>query len=238
MPPLSIPAKALRDYASPKILSLTFLPALLAFGLSVGAIILYGGRVGEWVFSLLPSWANGWGWLGSVLGGLVNLCVYLLLAIGAVVASMFVNVFFSIFYTPIIVEYVRTREFAHREKVNFGTLGECVLEFLKCLALYGTLFVLCIPLYFVPLLGSCVLFLLGYGFFRRSMLFDVASSMMSQAEFQNLLATGKMRTHGYTLLAYLPSFVPFLSCFLMPLQILLLTHYLFTRLGEKVEAGV
>lgn len=225
--------KALRDFCSPKILTLSFAPTLVSFFLCVTCIIIYGTKVSTWVFSLLPSYLNGEGIFQNVLNTLISLCIYLSLATIAILVSMLVNMFFSIFYTPILVEYVRKQHFSHINTMSFGTLKECLIEFIKSLCLYGVLFILCIPLYFIPLLGALTLFVLGYSFFKRTSMYDIASVMMEYTQFKNLIHSHKARNHFYAFLAYLPSFIPLLSYFLMPFQILLLTHYFFTRLDEE-----
>ena len=237
---LNILSKSIKDFFSPRILTLTLLPAF--FGILLWGSVFYalGDDIFAYLSSLfvgfLPDWLDMGGIIGSIIRFCVSFALYALFGFVFVVLMVLTNVFFSLFYTPFIVEYVRQKDFPHLPKAQFGSFLECLLIFVKTFLLLGFLALLSLLLYLIPffgsLLGSFALFVVWYIFFKKMTFFDVGSSSMQREQWQILIHTQVLKNHAYALLAYLFSFVPFLNFFLMPLQILLITHYFFTRLDE------
>ncbi|MCX2716922.1 EI24 domain-containing protein [Helicobacter sp. MIT 21-1697] len=236
---LHILNKSIKDFFSLKILLITFVPAILGLLLWGSVIYYYGQELYNWTLGLMPEWLMSVKFLGNILNIVLALIVYTLLGLWLVLMILLTNVFFSIFYTPLIVSFVRKKDFPHIPQSGFGTLGECLGEFFKNLCIFVPLFILSFLLYFIPLLGSTLgfiaLLVLGYLFFKSNMFYDIGSSCMDKVQFENLNQTYRLKNHSYALLAYLPSFVPFLNFFLMPLQMLIITHYFFTHIHIKMK---
>lgn len=236
--------KSINDFFSAKILTLTLFPALFGIMLWGSVLYIFGNEIytylSQMLLGFMPDWLNTQGTAQSILNGIIHFslsfALYTLFGIFFLIAILLTNMLFSIFYTPFIVEYVRVKSYPHLPKAEFGSLLECILVFIKNFLLFAFLALISLLLYLVPfigsLLGSFALFIVWYLFFKNTTFYDVGSSSMEESKFQYINQTRFFTNHAYALSAYLLNYVPFFNFFLMPLQILLITHYFFTRLDE------
>lgn len=241
---LTLFGKSLNDFFSAKILTLTLFPALFGIVLWGSVFYIFGNEIytylSQMLLGFMPDWLNTQGIAQSILNGIIHFslsfALYTLFGIFFLIAILLTNMLFSIFYTPFIVEYVRVKSYPHLPKAEFGSLLECLLVFIKNFLLFAFLALISLLLYLVPfigsLLGSFALFVVWYLFFKKTTFYDVGSSSMEESKFQYINQTRFFTNHAYALSAYLLNYVPFFNFFLMPLQILLITHYFFTRLDE------
>ena len=241
---LTLFGKSLNDFFSAKILTLTLFPALFGIVLWGSVFYIFGNEIytylSQMLLGFMPDWLNTQGIAQSILNGIIHFslsfALYTLFGIFFLIAILLTNMLFSIFYTPFIVEYVRVKSYPHLPKAEFGSLLECLLVFIKNFLLFAFLALISLLLYLVPfigsLLGSFALFIVWYLFFKKTTFYDVGSSSMEESKFQYINQTRFFTNHAYALSAYLLNYVPFFNFFLMPLQILLITHYFFTRLDE------
>ncbi|BAM12918.1 hypothetical protein HCN_1742 [Helicobacter cinaedi PAGU611] len=240
--------KSLNDFFSAKILTLTLFPTLFGIMLWGGVLYIFGNEIytylSQMLLGFMPDWLNMQGTAQSILNGIIHFslsfALYTLFGIFFLIAILLTNMLFSIFYTPFIVEYVRVRSYPHLPKAEFGSLFECIFVFIKNFLLFALLALLSLFLYLVPLIGSLLgsfgLFLVWYLFFKNMTFYDVGSASMEKSHFQSINQTRFFTNHAYALSAYLLNYVPFFNFFLMPLQILLITHYFFTRLNENITS--
>ena len=236
--------KSINDFFSAKILTLTLFPALFGIMLWGSVLYIFSNEIytylSQMLLAFLPDWLNTQGIAQSILNGIIHFslsfALYTLFGIFFLIAILLTNMLFSIFYTPFIVEYVRVKSYPHLPKAEFGSLFKCILVFIKNFLLFAFLALISLLLYLVPfigsLLGSFGLFVVWYLFFKKTTFYDVGSSSMEESKFQYINQTRFFTNHAYALSAYLLNYVPFFNFFLMPLQILLITHYFFTRLDE------
>ena len=240
--------KSINDFFSAKILTLTLFPALFGIMLWGGVLYIFGNEIytylSQMLLGFMPDWLNTQGTAQSILNGIIHFslsfALYTLFGIFFLIAILLTNMLFSILYTPFIVEYVRVKSYPHLPKAEFGSLLECLLVFIKNFLLFAFLALISLLLYLVPfigsLLGSFALFIVWYLFFKKTTFYDVGSSSMEESKFQYINQTRFFTNHAYALSAYLLNYVPFFNFFLMPLQILLITHYFFTRLDENMTS--
>lgn len=245
---LTLFGKSINDFFSAKILTLTLFPALFGIMLWGSVLYIFGNEIytylSQMLLGFMPDWLNTQGTAQSILNGIVHFslsfALYTLFGIFFLIAILLTNMLFSIFYTPFIVEYVRVKSYPHLPKAEFGSLLECILVFIKNFLLFAFLALISLLLYLVPfigsLLGSFALFIVWYLFFKKTTFYDVGSSSMEESKFQYINQTRFFTNHAYALSAYLLNYVPFFNFFLMPLQILLITHYFFTRLDENMTS--
>ncbi|BDB65350.1 peptidase [Helicobacter cinaedi] len=245
---LTLFGKSLNDFFSAKILTLTLFPALFGITLWGGVLYIFGNEIytylSQMLLGFMPDWLNTQGTAQSILNGIIHFslsfALYTLFGIFFLIAILLTNMLFSIFYTPFIVEYVRVKSYSHLPKAEFGSLLGCILMFMKHFLFSLFLTLITLLLYLVPfigsLLGSFGLFVVWYLFFKKTTFYDVGSSSMEESKFQYINQTRFFTNHAYALSAYLLNYVPFFNFFLMPLQILLITHYFFTRLDENITS--
>lgn len=239
---LSLFGKSITDFFSARILTITLFPAL--FGVIVWGSVFYalGSEIytylSQMLLAFVPDWLNTQGILGSIVRFSISFTLYTLFGIFFLIAILLTNMLFSVFYTPFIVEYVRQKSYPHIPKAGFGSLLGSLGVFIRNFLLSAFLALFSLLFYLVPfigsLLGSFALFIVWYLFFKNMTFYDVGSSSMDKPRFQFVNQTRLFANHTYALLAYCFNFIPLLNFFLMPLQILLITHYFFTRLSENL----
>ncbi|RDU61071.1 EI24 domain-containing protein [Helicobacter marmotae] len=232
---MSIVFQSCKDFIQPKILSLVCIPFILNLVFIGSMLYGFGHSFYEYSLSFSPQWLQNITFNPAIWAKILSITylasIYLLLLCCLVVLALVFNLFLSLFYTPFLVRYVHAKDFKHIALHPFGTIGGDILSFLKDTSIFVILLLLCIPLYFIPLLGSVALFVTCFLYFKKRTFYDVASSIMDKTQFQALNCKGLVN-YFYALLAYIPSFIPFASLFLMPLQILIITRYMFCALSK------
>ena len=232
---LHILRQSLADFLRPKILSLVCVPVICNI-LLVGSILYFcGASFYQYVLDLSPEWianlsVNAALW-ARVLSFLYVLSIYLFLGLCVGILTLLTSLFFALFYTPLLVKFVHKKDFSHIHLQPFGNLVSDMLVFFKDGGIFIALLIVCIPLYFIPLCGTLIPLILGFFFFKRRNFYDVGSCTMNKEQFESLQ---KFSAQNYlcALMAYLPSSIPFVSFFLMPLQILIIIRYALSYLEK------
>lgn len=231
---LTLLKQSLSDYLSPKILFLTLLPSILGLIFWVTLLYMYGKVMEDWMLSLFPQWL-----ISDRSGGILDfsLSFMILFFFCIILLSLILlgNILAMPFYAPLLISHLHTKKFSHIPKQSFASLFKCVGYSLKLISLFCLFLILCLPLYFIPVVGSFVLFMIGFIFFQKAMFFDIASSMMSKKQFTSITKSEKRQNYTITFVAYILGFIPLVNFFIMPLQILILTRYLFLRLDSIDE---
>lgn len=231
---LSLLKQSLRDYLSPKIIFLTLLPSMLGLVFWLTLLYAYGATIEDQVLALLPQWLTD-----NQIGGIVNFTlkamIFFFLCFILLCLILLGNILAMPFYAPILISHLHTQAFSHIPKQSFASAIECLGYSLKLIGLFCLSFAVCLPLYFIPILGSLALFVIGFIFFQKAMFFDIASSMMSREQFVAISKSAKRRNFAIALLAYILNFIPLINFFMMPLQILIITRYLFMRLDPQAS---
>lgn len=222
--------QSLKDYFTPKILLLTFIPCVIGVVVGVFLLYTYGNASCEWVLGIIPQRFKPDGMIGSILTASANFLVYSFLFALFVIGVLLFNIFCSIFYTPFIVSYLHQRYFSHIKRESFGGIFDCLRTFTKLFMIFALIFIVCIPLYFVPILGHCVLFAIGYFLFKKMMFYDITSAMMNEADSVQLQRSFRLEHHSVGLVAYILGFIPVAHFFATPLQTLIIARYCFKKL--------
>jgi hypothetical protein len=133
------------------------------------------------------------------------------------------------FLTGPILSIVQERHYNDVEIRGYGSLGDIMLVFLKSFLIMLLLLVLLVPLYFVPLINLIAINVPFYYFFHKLMLFDVASTLLSKEEHQQIYTTHANGFRLKTLLLYLLSLIPFAILFATPFSVIYLGHHFFDK---------
>lgn len=230
---LKILKSSLEDFFTFKILSLVCVPLILNL-LLIGSVLYFCATpFYDFILSHTPQWiqdinTNTALWAKVVIF-IYSLSVYLILGLGVALLALLCNLFFSLFYTPLIVRYVHNKDFSFIKLNPFGSMWGDTLSFTKDLCIFAALFILCIPLYFIPICGTFIPLILGFFFFKRRTFYDVGSYIMDKTQF-DALQSHRFQNSICALLSFLFSLIPFVSFFLMPLQILIITRYILDKL--------
>lgn len=236
---LSIFKKSFNDFLSARMLLINLSPILLSLAF-FGAVFHYNGEsVVNYCQALLPQSLNDYshsqGFFSGVFVWVFKALVYFLIFWIAILLSLVINVFASIFYTPLVVSYLHQKYYPHVVLEEFGSILFSIKYFLKTLILMLVLLALLTPFYFIPFVGVFGVFfsiIPHFLFFKNTMSLDIASMIFNHQSYQNLLKQHRLKHYRFSFFCYLFSLIPFFNFFATLLQTLMLTHYFFI-LKEK-----
>lgn len=221
--------KGLHDCLKPRMLALMCVPIVVA---AVFVWFFWGQSMGfldslAQSYALVDASSNAvWAFLLNALLTLVNSLIGFLCF---VVAVVLVQLVLSIFYAPYLLAYLHKHYYPNvRLDEGLGIL-ESILALLKILALFGCLFLLCIPLYFIPVVNGFVIFVLLFLLFKATMSLDVIGSLFSQEASQQLHKQHRIELFIFTFGLYALSLIPVVNFFVAIFQILCFGHYAFIK---------
>ncbi|WRA79566.1 EI24 domain-containing protein [Helicobacter pylori] len=236
---LSIFKKSFNDFLSARMLLINLGPILLSLAF-FGAVFHYNGEsVVNYCQALLPQslsdYSHSQGFFAGVFVWVFKALVYFLIFWIAILLSLVINVFASIFYTPLVVSYLHQKYYPHVVLEEFGSILFSIKYFLKALILMLVLLALLTPFYFIPFIGVFGVFfsiIAHFLFFKNTMSLDIASAIFNHQSYQNLLKQHRLKHYRFSFFCYLFSLIPFFNFFATLLQTLMLVHYFFI-LKEK-----
>ncbi|GAA7576856.1 EI24 domain-containing protein [Helicobacter pylori] len=236
---LSIFKKSFNDFLSARMLLINLGPILLSLAF-FGAVFHYNGEsVVNYCQALLPQslsdYSHSQGFFSGVFVWVFKALVYFLIFWIAILLSLVINVFASIFYTPLVVSYLHQKYYPHVVLEEFGSILFSIKYFLKALILMLVLLALLTPFYFIPFIGVFGVFfsiIPHFLFFKNTMSLDIASAIFNYQSYQNLLKQHRLKHYRFSFFCYLFSLIPFFNFFATLLQTLMLAHYFFI-LKEK-----
>ena len=118
------------------------------------------------------------------------------------------------------------------EMIGFGNPIESLFMTLKWIFVMLLLFVLFVPLYFIPVVNVIALNFPLYYFFHKMMNYDVGSTIATREEFVFITTFYKSELRLKTLLLYLLSLVPFVILFATVFYVIYLGHTYFLKVRE------
>ncbi|GAA8589708.1 EI24 domain-containing protein [Helicobacter pylori] len=236
---LSIFKKSFNDFLSARMLLINLGPILLSLAF-FGAVFHYNGEsVVNYCQALLPQslsdYSHSQGFFSGVFVWVFKALVYFLIFWIAILLSLVINVFASIFYTPLVVSYLHQKYYPHVVLEEFGSILFSIKYFLRSLLFMLLFLAVLTPFYFIPFIGVFGVFLSiipHFLFFKNTMSWDIASAIFNHQSYQNLLKQHRLKHYRFSFFCYLFSLIPFFNFFATLLQTLMLTHYFFI-LKEK-----
>ncbi len=163
---------------------------------------------------------------------------FLLYAIGTIFIMMF-SVLLTIviigFLTPMILKVLHKRHYSDIKINGFGSLLSPLFVALKSALIMIVLFIVFIPLYFIPLINIIAINFPLYYFFHKLLTYDVASTILTEEEYK-LIHDKKANAFRFrTLFLYLLSLIPSLMLFSAVFFIIYLGHSYFIQLQKIRE---
>ena len=162
---------------------------------------------------------------------------FLLYTIGTVLilqASVILSIIIIGFLTPMILGILHKRYYSHLELNGYGTLFLSLWELFKSLSMMVLLFLILIPVYFVPVLNIIAFALPLYYFFHKLLNFDVSSTILTKEQYKEIYKKEANSFRLRTLFLYLISMIPFATLFSAVYFIIYLGHSYFIQL-DKLE---
>ncbi len=239
---LSILKKSFNDFLSARMLLINLGPILLSLAF-FGAVFYYnGGSIVGYCQTLLPQlpqslndYSHSQSFFAGVFAWFFKALVYFLIFWIVILLSLVINIFASIFYTPLVVSYLHQKYYPHVVLEEFGSILFSIKYFLKSLAFMLLFLAVLTPFYFIPFIGVFGVFfsiIVHFLFFKNTMSLDIARMIFNYQSYQNLLKQHRLKHYRFSFFCYLFSLIPFFNFFATLLQTLMLAHYFFI-LKEK-----
>lgn len=173
----------------------------------IGAVLLW--VVGA-VFAVIA------GILGVLLGS------YLILLFAMIITG---------FMTDSIVKVIHDKHYPNVDYQGHGSIADMLLQMLKFGLLLLLVFLLTIPMLFIPLVNIVWFWLLGFMFFRYALVLDVGQVILPESMFNEVKGMGNW-TPTLTLAGFFfLSTLPILGLFIPVLAVIALAHYYFDYLS-------
>jgi len=142
-------------------------------------------------------------------------------------ASIFVALLVIGFLTHSILQELHYKHYPDVEMIGYSNAIEGILLTLKWIFIMIILFVVFIPLYFIPLVNIIAFNFPLYYFFHKMMIYDVSSSICTKEEAMKIKFFHANTLRLKTLGLYLLSLIPFVIFFASVFYIIYLGHSFF-----------
>jgi hypothetical protein len=149
--------------------------------------------------------------------------------------SIFIAIIIIGFLTPMILRELQKRHYPDIEMIGYSNIAEALFLVLKWAFIMIMLFLVLIPIYFVPLLNIVAFNLPLYYFFHKMLTYDIASTLCTRDEAIRIkffhASTLRLKTLGL----YLISLIPFVIFFASVFYVIYLGHSYFLELRKLRE---
>lgn len=149
--------------------------------------------------------------------------------------SIFVALIIVGFLTPTILRELQQRHYEDVEMIGHSNIVESLFLMLKWLFIMVMMFIVFIPLYFIPLVNIIAFNLPLYYFFHKVMTYDVSSTICTKDEAMKIKFFHATTLRLKTLGLYLISLIPFVVFFASVFYIIYLGHAYFLETRKMRE---
>ncbi len=165
---------------------------------------------------------------------------FLFYTIGSIIVlqlSVILSIIVIGFLTPMILSILHKRHYSHLNLKGYGSISSSIWVLFKSIFMMIFLFILLIPIYFVPILNVFAFALPFYYFFHKLLNFDVSSTLLSKEQYKNIYKKEANTFRLRTLFLYFISQIPFITLFTAVFYIIYLGHAYLIQLdnSEKKE---
>lgn len=168
----------------------------------------------------------------SITSWLVGFLVYTVGTLFVMMFSVFLTLIIIGFLTPMILNIIHKRHYSELKLNGFGTLMSPVWILVKSSLIMILLFILFIPLYFIPIVNLFAINFPFYYFFHKMLTFDVASTVLTEDEYKIIQNKKAMSFRFRTLFLYILSMIPSITLFTAVFFIIYLGHGYFQELKK------
>jgi len=141
--------------------------------------------------------------------------------------SIFIALIIVGFLTPTILRELQSRHYNDVEMIGHSNMFEAMFLLLKWVLVMIMMFIVFIPLYFIPLVNIVAFNLPLYYFFHKIMTYDVSSTICTKDEAMKIKFFHATTLRLKTLGLYLISLIPFVVFFASVFYIIYLGHSYF-----------
>ena len=176
---------------------------------------LEGTSIIQWLMShALTSW-------------IATFLVYTIGSLLTLYFSIFIALIIIGFLTPVILQEIQKRHYPEIELIGHSNIAEAIFSTFKWLFVMLIMFIVFVPLYFIPLINIIAFNLPLYYFFHKMMTYDVASTICTRDEAMKIKFFNATKLRLKTLALYLISLIPFVVFFASVFYVIYLGHTYF-----------
>jgi len=146
--------------------------------------------------------------------------------------SIFVALIILGFLTHMILQEVHRRHYQDVMMIGYSNLFEGLFLTIKWIFIMIILFILFIPLYFIPIVNVIAFNFPLYFFFHKMMIYDVSSSICTKEEAMKIKYFHGNTLRLKTLGLYLLSLIPFVIFFASVFYVIYLGHSYFIEVRK------
>ena len=146
--------------------------------------------------------------------------------------SIFVALIVIGFMTPMILKELQVRHYNDIEMIGHSNIAEGIFLVIKWALVMIGLFILFVPLYFIPLVNIIAFNFPLYYFFHKVMTYDIASTVATKEESKQIKYFNATTLRLKTLGLYLISLIPFVIFFASVFYVIYLGHSYFLELRK------
>ena len=155
---------------------------------------------------------------------------------------LYVSIFATIvvlgFMTPLVLKELQRRHYKDVEMVGHSNIAGAMLNVVKWAAVMIFLFIIMVPLYFIPIVGLIAFNFPLYYFFHKMMTYDISSTLCTKEEDKQIRYFHKSTLRLKTLALYLVSLIPFAIFFTAIYFVIYLGHSYFLEVRSMRNARV
>ena len=146
--------------------------------------------------------------------------------------SIFVALIVIGFLTPMILKELQLRHYNDVDLIGHSNIAEGIFLVIKWALVMIGLFILFVPLYFIPLVNIIAFNFPLYYFFHKVMTYDIASTIATKEENKQIKHFNATTLRLKTLGLYLISLIPFVIFFASVFYVIYLGHSYFLELRK------
>jgi hypothetical protein len=150
--------------------------------------------------------------------------------------SIFIAVIIVGFLTPYILKEIQQRHYKDIEMIGYSNIAESLIYIVKWVFVMIIMFIVFVPLYFIPLVNIIAFNLPLYYFFHKMMTYDVSSNICTKDEAMKIKFFNANSLRIKTLALYIISMIPFVVFFASVFYIIYLGHIYFIE-TKKLRDG-
>lgn len=168
----------------------------------------------------------------AVTSWIASFLVYTIGSLLMLYFSIFVALIVIGFMTHMILKEIQQRHYQDVEMIGYSNFLAGIFHTLKWLLIMIVLFIVCIPLYFIPVVNLVAFNFPLYYFFHKMIQYDVSSSICTKEEIYKikLFHGGTLRLKS--LILYLISLIPFVIFFATVFFVIYLGHSYFLEVRK------
>lgn len=231
----SVIKRSFADFLSLRFILLSILPLAVSLASLIGLVVLFGDDIfAAFAKPQIQAYASGDGFIAwlislSLIQFIITSSFYVISIFLAIILSVAIAAIITGFLTPYIVKFINQKYYNYNttpEPSNTRVLNLIFITFIK----FILIFLICIPLLFIPVINLFILNLPFFYLFYRLMLIDVASNTSDRLIFEiDLQKGGGVKFFSASVIFYIITLIPFVGLFSQIFFVIFLSHLLLEK---------